>query len=183
MKWLTLSWLVGRIRGMEIRFHFSILFSVIITYFLFRPVSLRAGLLALLWLIGFVLSVFLHELGYALAAKLVRVEVKSIVIWLLGGFTNLSREPEKPIHRLAIYAAGPFVTLLLGGLLFVVFSYRPLNPPVLWKSLFLSLAIVNISLFVVNILPVYPLDGGNILHALMELLFGKSNANLITMIV
>ena len=35
MKWLTLSWLVGRVRGMEIRFHFSILFSVIITYLAF----------------------------------------------------------------------------------------------------------------------------------------------------
>jgi tetratricopeptide (TPR) repeat protein/Zn-dependent protease len=187
MKWLTLSWLVGRVRGVEIRFHFSILFSVIITYLLFRPVSLRAGLLALLWLVGFVLSVFLHELGHALAAKLVRVEVKSIVIWLLGGFTNLSREAEKPIHRLAIYAAGPFVTILLGGLCIVAYSYTPFNPLILWiyvsKSLFLSLAIVNLSLFVVNILPVFPLDGGNILHALMELLFGKSNANLITMIV
>jgi len=187
MKWLTWSWLVGRIRGMEIRFHFSILFSVIITYFLFRPSGLRAGLLALLWLIGFVFSVFLHELGHALAAKLVRVEVKSIVIWLLGGFTNLSREPEKPIHRLAIYAAGPFVTILLGGLCIVAYFYTPFNPLIPWiyvsKSLFLSLAIVNLSLFVVNILPVYPLDGGNILHALMELLFGKSNANLITMIV
>ena len=187
MKWLTLSWLVGRVRGMEIRFHFSILFSVIITYYVFRPTSLRAGLLALLWLVGFVFSVFLHEVGHALAAKLVRVEVKSIVIWLLGGFTNLSREPEKPLHRLAIYAAGPFVTLLLGGLFFVAYFYTPYNPLILWiyvlKSLFLSLAVVNLSLFVVNILPVYPLDGGNILHALMELLFGKSNANLITMIV
>ncbi len=188
MKWLTLSWLVGRVRGMEIRFHFSMLFSVIITYFIFRPASLRAGLLALLWLIGFLLSIFLHELGHALAAKLVRVEVKSIVIWLLGGFTNLSREPERPIHRLAIYSAGPFVTILLGGLFFVAYYYhRPLNLPFLWiyvsTRLFLSLAVVNLSLFVVNILPVYPLDGGNILHALMELLFGKSNANLITMIV
>jgi len=186
MKWLTLSWLVGRIRGMEIRFHFSMLFSVIITYFIFRPVNSRDGLFALLWLIGFVLSIFLHELGHALAAKLVRVEVKSIVIWLLGGFTNLSREPEKSLHRLSIYAAGPFVTILLGLVFFVAF-YGSFNLPFLWidvsKMLFLSLAIVNISLFVVNVLPVYPLDGGNILHALMELLFGRSNANLITMIV
>lgn len=186
MKWLTLSWLVGRIRGMEIRFHFSMLLSIIITYYIFRPASLRAGLLALLWLVGFVFSVFLHELGHALTAKLVRIEVKSIIIWLLGGFTILSREPEKPTHRLAIYSAGPFVTSLLGGLCFAAF-YGLLDLPFLWidlpRMLFLSLGVVNLSLFVVNVLPVYPLDGGNILHALMELLFGKSNANLITMIV
>ncbi len=182
MKWLTLSWLVGRVSGTEIRFHFSMLFSVVITYLIFRPASLRGGLLVLLLLIGFMLSIFLHELGHALTAILLRVEVKSIVIWLLGGFTNLGREPEKPLHRLAIYAAGPLVTVLLGFLFIAAYFYMPENPP-FFGRLFLALASVNIFVFVFNILPVYPLDGGNILHALMELFFGKSNANMITMIV
>ena len=182
MKWLTLSWLVGRVRGVEIRFHFSMLFSVIIAYLIFRPASLRVGLLVLLLLIGFVLSIFLHEVGHAVIAKLLQVEVKSIVIWLLGGFTNLGRAPEKPLHRLAIDAAGPLVTILLGLLFVAAYSHTPENSR-FFSTFFLALAILNISLFVFNILPVYPLDGGNILHALIELFFGKSNANLITLIV
>ena len=97
------------------------------------------------------MSVFLHELGHALAAKLVRVEVKSIVIWLLGGFTNLSREPEKPIHRLAIYAAGPFVTVLLGVLFIVAYFYTPFNPTNFLdpgsKVFSFRLQVVNISRF------------------------------------
>src|SRR6266498_508327 len=191
MKRLTSSWLVGRVRGIEIRLHISMLFSIFITYFLFRPTDFRRGLLALLWLIGFIVCVLLHELGHAFAAKLVGVEVKSIVIWLLGGFTNLSHQPEKPAHRLAIYAAGPLVTLLLGILFigsFLIYRlYMPYSLPFLWietlLTLFLSLAVLNMTLFVFNILPVYPLDGGNILHAIAELFFGKSNANLITIIV
>jgi tetratricopeptide (TPR) repeat protein len=46
-----------------------------------------------------------------------------------------------------------------------------------------ALAFTNLILLIFNILPVYPLDGGNIFHSLMELLFGKPSANLITMIV
>lgn len=191
MKQLTASLLVGRILGTEIRFHVSMLFSVGIAYFIFRPTDLGEVLLALCWLIGFVFCILFHELGHAFAAKWVGVEVKSIVIWLLGGFTNLNYQPEKPIHRLMIYAAGPLVTLfvgfLFGGTFLISSILLPSHIAFLGTqtllTFFLSLAVLNLSLFVFNILPVYPLDGGNILHALTELFFGKTNANLITMIV
>jgi tetratricopeptide (TPR) repeat protein/Zn-dependent protease len=187
MRWLKLSWKIGHVGGLEIRLHFSILFGIIVTYYIFRPTDTRRGLLALLLLIGFVLSIFLHELAHALAARLVRVEVKSIVIWLLGGFTTLSHEPERPVHRLFIYAAGPLITILLGILFFAVYYYMPYNLPFFWiyiySRLFLALAVINIILFVFNILPVYPIDGGNILHAIVEHFFGRSSANLITMVI
>jgi len=191
MKQLMFSWPLGRIRGIEIRFHISMLLSIVITYFIFRPTDLSSGLLAILWLMGFVLCIVGHELGHALAAKLLGVEVKSVVIWLLGGLTNLSRQPEKPFQRLVIYAAGPLVTLclgvLLGGAFWLSRIYLPLDISFLgaktFQTLLFSLAIVNLSLFVFNILPVYPLDGGNIFHALMEMLFGKSRANLMTIVV
>ncbi|MBK9927603.1 MAG: M50 family metallopeptidase [Anaerolineales bacterium] len=187
MKWLSLSWRVGRIRDVEIRFHFSILFSIFIVYRIFRPIDDVRGVLALLWLTGYILSVFLHELAHAMVAKLVHVDVKSIVIWLLGGFTNLTREPEKPLHRLAIYAAGPVATFLVGALCVAAYFFTPANLSLYWMyiytKLFLSLAGLNFILLVFNILPIYPLDGGNVLRALMEFLFGRNNANLITIIV
>lgn len=174
-------------RGLEIRLHFSVFLSVLIAYYLFRPVDLQHGLLVLLLVIGFMFSIFMHELAHAFAARAVKVEAKSIVIWLLGGFTTLSREPEKAILRAAIYAAGPFLTLVLAGLFFAAYRYLPPGLSSFWTliyaRLFAALAGVNLILFIFNILPVYPLDGGNILHALLESLFGKSNANLITMIV
>ena len=187
MKWLTYSWKIGTLRGVEIRFHFSVLFSILITYYIFRPTDWRVGLLMLLWCLGFMLSILLHELAHALAAKLVGVEVKSIVVWLLGGFTNLSHEPEKPFHRLLIYAAGPFITIVLGILFLGIYFYVLYNQlflgAYLYTSLFVTLATLNIILFVFNILPIYPLDGGRIFQALMELVFGKSNANRMTMVI
>jgi tetratricopeptide (TPR) repeat protein len=195
MKWLSLSGSFGRVRGVDIRFHFSMLFSIPIAYYLFHPADVRETVVALLWLIGFVLCIFLHELGHALIAQLVGVEVKSIVIWILGGFTNLSRKAEKPFHNLAISAAGPLVNMLLGFfcvLLYIALSYLFLphsrNAQVfLWGqtfiNLFFSLALVNLILVVFNLLPIYPLDGGNILHSTMEMFFGRANADLITLFV
>ena len=195
MKLLSSSLRLARIRGVDIRFHFSMLFSVPIAYLLFRPTDVRELVVALLWVIGFVLCIFLHELGHALVAQLVGVEVKSIVIWILGGFTNLSRRAEKPLHNLAISAAGPLVNMLLGFfcvLFYIILSilFLPFYRNVelfLWgqtfTNLFFSLALVNVILVVFNLLPIYPLDGGNIMHSVMEMFFGKSNADLITFLI
>src|SRR3990172_2105476 len=134
MKWLTFSWVIGRSSGVEIRFHFSMLFSIIIGYIIFHPIDLRGGLLALLGLTGFWFCIFVHELGHALAAKLVGVEVKSIDFWLLGGFTNLRRQPENPWHKLLIWAAGPLMTVLLGflsaaaGFVYFGFMLQDISP-------------------------------------------------------
>ena len=195
MKWFSWSWSLGRIRGVDIRFHFSMLFIIPIAYYLFHPANIREIVTALLWVTGFLLCIFLHELGHMLAAQLVGVEVKSIVMWLLGGFTNLSRKAEKPFHNLIISAAGPLVNMVLvflGVLFYFFFSFIFLpnfqdEGAFLWAQTFVSLSfsltLVNLILIVFNILPIYPLDGGNVLHSIMEMFFGKSNADLITLIV
>jgi Zn-dependent protease/Tfp pilus assembly protein PilF len=195
MKWLSVSGSFGRVRGVDIRFHFSMLFTIPIAYYLFRPTDVREIAVALFWLIGFVLCILLHEVGHALVAQLVGVEVKSIVIWILGGFTNLSRKAEKPSHNLAISAAGPLVNMLLGffcvlGYIVLSFLFLPLYRNVdlfLWsqtfQNLFFSLALVNLILVVFNLLPIYPLDGGNIMHSMMEMFFGRSNADWITLLI
>ncbi len=195
MKLLSSSFLLARIRGIEIRFHFSMLFSVPIAYYLFRPIDLRETAMAFSWMFGFVLCILLHELGHAFMARLFGVEVKSVVVWLLGGFTNLSRKADKPAHDLAISAAGLLVNMLLAFLCvladliisFLILPYLQNAETLLWAqtfvNLFFSLALVNLILIVFNLLPIYPLDGGSMLHALMEMFFGKSNADWITLFV
>jgi tetratricopeptide (TPR) repeat protein len=194
LKWLASSIKVARIGGVDIQFHFSMLFSLFITWFIFRPLDVRGVVLALLWLSGFILSILFHELGHAFVAKLVGVEVKGIFIWLLGGLTNLTRKPEKPSHNLAISAAGPLVNMLMGFLLVLIYIVlylliprAPTPSAFIWMQtsmeLCFSLAFLNVILVFFNLLPIYPLDGGNILHALLDGLFGKASADLITMLV
>ena len=195
MKWLSWSGSFGRIRGVDIRFHFSMLFGLPIAYTLFHPINTREIIAALLWLVGFVFCILLHELGHAFTAQFLGVEVKSIVIWILGGFTNLSRKAEKPSHNLVISAVGPLVNMLLGFfcvLFNLILSYLFLphyrnTELFLWGqtivNLLFSLALLNMILVVFNLLPIYPLDGGNILHSAAEMFFGRSNADLITLLV
>ena len=195
MKLLSASILLARIRGVEIRFHFSMLFSLPIAYYLFRPNDARQTAFAFLWLIGFILCILLHELGHTFAARLFGIEVKSVVIWLLGGFTNLVRKTDKPWQNLVIYSAGPLANIVLTFLCFMGYFVSQINLIVttetferytwgmLFSNLFFSLALVNFILVVFNLLPIYPLDGGNILHSIMSAFFGKTNADLITLIV
>ena len=183
-----------RIGKVDVRFHFSMIFSILLTWYIFRPVDVRSAVLAALWLAGFVLCIVLHELGHALAARLAGVEVKGIVIWLLGGLTNLERKPERPLHNFAISAAGPLVNMFLsflfvaGYIILYAVAPRSLDPELfIWMQtlieLCFSLALLNIILVVFNLLPIYPLDGGNIMHAVLDGMFGRSNADLITMLI
>jgi len=195
MRFFGWSWSFGRWRGVDIRFHFSMLLSIPIAYWLFKPVDLRGVVESLLWVSGFTLFILLHEVGHAFAAQMVGVEVKSIVVWLLGGLTNLAYKPEKPAHNFFIYAAGPLMNMLLAFLCVVAYVvmamvFLPLSQDAatyIWiqtfQNLFFSLALANLILVVFNLIPVYPLDGGNILHAAMEWMFGKTNADRITFAV
>jgi tetratricopeptide (TPR) repeat protein len=195
MKLLSSSLRLARIHDVEIRFHFSVLFSIPIAYFLFEPTNGREVIAAFLWLLGLILSILLHEVGHAVTARLMGVEVKSIVIWLLGGFTNLSHPARKPAQNLALFSAGPLVNMLLGfffviGYILLFFWFMPFerNPELyVWgqtlANLCFSLALANMILVVFNLLPIYPLDGGNMLRSAAEMFFGRSNADWITLAV
>jgi len=190
MQWLTKSWLVGRFRGTEIRLHFSMLFSLVFAYLIIRPDDLRGVLASLLGLGGIVLCVLVHELGHTLAAQLLGIEVRSIVLWPLGGFTNLSRKPERPFHSLLVSGSGPLANIVIlvvlttvyFGLLLAV-PATALNQVPFLMRLLSALAILNLVLVVFNLLPVYPLDGGKMMRSGLQMIVGKPNADLITMIV
>jgi tetratricopeptide (TPR) repeat protein len=196
MEWFKKSWLVGRIAGVEIRLHISMLLIILVAYYLFRPSDMAGIFESILWLAGILVCVFLHEVGHTLMARGLGISVKSIVMWPLGGVTNLSRPPEKPLHDLLISAAGPLVNAVIAFGLWKLLSYSLLlyqfepylpEPGLAWASsiyFFVSLmAIMNGVLAVFNLLPLYPLDGGTILNSALELLFGKSNANLVSFII
>jgi tetratricopeptide (TPR) repeat protein len=195
MQWLAKSLLVGKFRGTEIRFHFSMLFTLVFAYFIFRPTDLWGVLIATLWLVGIFVCVLLHEMGHALAAQLLGVEVKNIVIWPLGGFTTLSRKPEKPFHSLLVSGSGPLINIAIMVLLGTLYFWLSLTLPssILgqarfpWVDQFMSLvstlAFLNLVLVVFNLLPIYPLDGGEMMRSVLEMILGKPSADLITMIV
>jgi tetratricopeptide (TPR) repeat protein len=189
MKW---SLRIARIDGTDIKIHWS--FVLVIPYFLnlVRPDSLGGVLLALAVLLLLFTCIALHELGHSVVAGRLGIPTRSIVLWPLGGFALLSRAPERPLHQLAIYGAGPLVNLLLAGLLFLAeralpgsrYTGRNFWSGGLTALEYVALALpaiayANLGLALFNLIPAYPLDGGRILRALLLMLLSERLANLL----
>lgn len=143
-----------------------------LTTALFAWPDLRAGRFdkAAVWVAVVFVSVLVHELGHALAAKRHKVEPE-IALHGMGGTT--SWRPGTPLSRIdhiLISLAGPFAGIALGGLVIAFKYFAPSLvdrlPPLAQHAMILSLW-VNIGWGLVNLIPVLPFDGGHVLeHAL-----------------
>jgi Zn-dependent protease len=126
--------------------------------------------------------VFLHELGHAFACRQVGGTADRIVLWPLGGIAY-GQPPPRPGALLWTIAAGPLVNVVLVpvtlGLLLLVPVIAP--PAIADPAADLCLAVVaiNLGLLVFNVLPIYPMDGGQILHALLWFVIGRSRSLLV----
>ncbi|MEZ5120807.1 MAG: site-2 protease family protein [Solirubrobacterales bacterium] len=133
----------------------------------------------------FFVSLILHELGHAVVARRNGIEVTGIDLWFFGGIAKLSRDSHSPGEEFRIAAAGPFVTLLIvlvcigvgtaiDGQSFVdaaVFDRGATSNPGL--VMLAWLATINAGLFLFNLVPGFPLDGGRIARAIAWKLTGE----------
>ncbi|MCA9493577.1 MAG: hypothetical protein KC621_26780, partial [Myxococcales bacterium] len=105
-----------------------------------------------------------HELGHALAARALKVRVGTITIHGLGGQVEHAR--TTPGRQLAISLAGPGAGLTLGMLTLGVAAAIPaVTQSDVGSSIVADLLFVNIVWSVFNLLPLFPLDGGNALRS------------------
>jgi Zn-dependent protease len=172
---------VGAIQGIDVRVHVTFALWLLYTAMLWPSLLFLVALNVVLF--G---SVFLHELGHCYGCRRVGGTAREIVMHPLGGLARLA-VPRQPWAELVATAAGPAVSLglaLLGLVLAAVSGLfgqlgtvdwgtvgRELNrmgggltPFALVAGLLLA---INGGLFALNILPLFPLDGGRILRALL----------------
>src|SRR3954451_19588970 len=123
----------------------------------------------------FFFSLILHELGHAVVAQRNGIEIAGIDLCFFGGVARMSRDTDSPGVEFRVSAAGPAVTALIvavcigiGAILVgpndFVDAARQQNdaassPAVLLVSF---LASINALVFVFNLIPAFPLDGGRI---------------------
>src|SRR5713101_5993651 len=121
--------------------------------------------------------VLLHEFGHALACRQVGGRADTIMLWPLGGVAFVS-PPPRPGPVLWSIVAGPLVNVLLIPLTFLplLVFFRQEQPASDLQQYFQHLALVNLGLLILNMLPVYPLDGGQILQALLWFLIGRAQS-------
>lgn len=123
-----------------------------------------AGLLATLL---FFASLLVHELSHSLVALRAGLEVPSITLFLFGGASEMTREPEEPGTEFRIAVVGPLASVALAGAFGAVhvgLERAALGPEML-RAVVGYLAWINLALAVFNLLPGLPLDGGRMLRA------------------
>jgi Zn-dependent protease len=169
-----------RFSGIEVFLHWS--WFLVAVY----EINARAGLYSsvtwnVLEYLALFVIVLLHEFGHALACRQVGGAANRIMLWPLGGVAYVD-PPQRPGATLWSIAAGPLVNVALLPVLWVLLTlgrsarwgwmatapdaYRLLQE--VWK--------IDLGLLIFNILPVYPLDGGQILRSLLWFVMGRARS-------
>jgi Zn-dependent protease len=174
-----------RILGIDVFLHWS-WFLVAIYEIQIRATNYSSILWNILEYLALFLIVLLHEFGHSLACRQVGGKANHIVLWPLGGIAYVS-PPERPGAMLWSISAGPLVNVALSPVLFMIVSmsralgWRASFPNV--DAFFFTLLFVNLFILIFNLLPIYPLDGGQILRSLLWFAFGRANSLRIAAII
>jgi len=185
---------LGTYAGIPIYVHWT--FGFVVLFIIYAAVTQGMVLSSIIWFSAYVLSLFvcviLHEYGHALAAKRYGVTTRDIIISPIGGVARMEAMPDKPWKELVIAIAGPLVNvvlaILLSVLFFVIFKQDFISAdfellPQDFESYLGLVIIINIALFVFNLVPAFPMDGGRILRALLAMKWGRVRATKIASII
>lgn len=145
---------LGRLFGipLEVRTSFLLLLAAVALF--------MGGLAGIFVVLLVFASIVAHELGHALVARKLEVEVSTIELHFFGGVARLQSQPRSARDELAIAAAGPAVSFAIG---FVALALAWLSG----SALIQLLATINLVLGAFNLIPAFPMDGGRILRALL----------------
>lgn len=174
-----------RFRGIDVFLHWS--WFVVA---LFEIQGRNRSYSSITWNIAEYLALFaivlIHEFGHALACRQVGGNANRIVLWPLGGVAYVD-PPPRPGATLWSIAAGPLVNVaLLPVLLGIYYQSRALGWPATTPNLYAFVRAVlwiDIGLFAFNILPIYPLDGGQILRSLLWFPLGRARSLMVTTVL
>jgi len=185
---------IGRIFGIPVLLHWSFLLAIpLFAWIIGTDITISSGfvfdifgvsnpdtsLIVQGWnpyILGVIVSlalfvcVLVHELAHCVVALRRGIKINSITLLILGGVSSIENELPDPRDELPMALAGPLTSFILGVLSWIVvivgvplIASRPVAGVVVF--LFGYLALLNLILFVFNLLPAFPMDGGRVLRA------------------
>ncbi len=173
---------VARVFGINVHVHWAWLLVAVLM------VQARAAAYSgLFWNISEYVALFgivlLHEFGHALACRSVGGRAEHILLWPLGGVAYV-RPPQRPGATLWVSAAGPLVNVVLVPLTVIAWAaVSNAVPGSDLAELTSSIAVINVIVLIFNVLPVYPLDGGQILRSVLWFFVGPHQSLTVATIV
>jgi Zn-dependent protease len=173
---------IANVSGIPIRLHFTFLLLVI--WFALSNIGISRSWMVLS-LLGLFFCIVLHELGHSLVAQHFGYRVRDITLYPIGGVAAIEGSP-RPLHELYIALAGPAVNVAIAILLYAGLTLAKAWPPLppdrdqavaaLLGHPLTFLYYSNIFVFLFNMIPAFPMDGGRVLRAMLGLSIGKARA-------
>lgn len=169
-----------KFKGIQVSLHWSWL--LVAWFQIERSQNLREYP-SVIWAVYEYLALFaivlMHEFGHALATRQVGGTSDHILLWPFGGIAYVNAPPRPAAHLWSI-AAGPLVNVALLPVFWALAWWaRHHADSHALTELLINIRNLNVVLLVFNILPIYPLDGGQILQALLWFKLGFARALLI----
>jgi Zn-dependent protease len=183
-KWQS-SFHLFRFAGIDVFLHWS-WFLVAIYGISSRAKAYSSPIWCVLEYLSLFAIVLTHEFGHALACRQVGGQAARIILWPLGGVAFVA-PPQRPGATLWSIAAGPLVNAVLAPILTVAVvlsaSLGLANTMPNAARFLEAVCTINWILLVFNLLPIYPLDGGQILRSLLWFIFGRARSLMIAAII
>jgi Zn-dependent protease len=110
-------------------------------------------------------SVLVHELSHSVVARAFQLPVRRILLYPLGGFSEIETEPPTPGREFLVSAAGPFISLVLAAGGYALNRFLGLGAGSIATIVIAQFWLANLLVGIFNLLPGLPLDGGRILRA------------------
>jgi len=156
--------------GIPIELHITFILLMAAVLVLFYPYFYFFFLILFL----FVFVVF-HELAHSIVARHYKIKVRKIVLYPIGGVSEIEEIPENPRMEWRLAIAGPLTSFVIGGVLLAlaqVISIATTGAPTSLEltttgNLILDLAVLNLILGAFNLIPAFPMDGGRVFRALL----------------
>jgi Zn-dependent protease len=166
---------IGHFFGIQVSIHWSWIFI-----FFFITGTFAEGILkdsfpdwtnGQLWSVAlaisivFFLSILFHELSHSLVARRYGIPVSGITLFIYGGVSNLTREPENNRQEFWIAVVGPLTSLAIAAVFAVAWlSLKSVSHGA--ANVSLRLAEINAMIGVFNMIPGFPMDGGRVLRSI-----------------
>ncbi len=138
--------------------------------------------LILLWVAVVFVSILTHELGHAIVGRSYGLQPQ-IRLYSMGGLTSWSSgRGLTPRQSILVSLSGPAAGLALGGLVYGFSVLEPIELTPMGSFVVFLLLQVNIVWSILNLLPIVPLDGGNVMRSLLFMFRGQRDERMPAMV-
>ena len=156
--------------GIPIELHITFILLIAAVLILSIPTQQFYTFFIVLFL--FVFVVF-HELAHSIVARHYGIRVRKIILYPIGGVSEIEEIPDNPSQEWRMAVAGPLTSLVLGASLLAVSlftlqqAFSIYTFTTITGNFLTDLATLNILLGAFNLIPAFPMDGGRVFRALL----------------